>query len=314
LNLVQITMPKRVLVTGKEGQLGRSIEAFARQYPQYDFEFVGREELDLSSTENISNFFADQVFDAIINCAAYTAVDKAEEDAELADIINHLAVKQLAEIAKQQECIFIQISTDYVFNGQGFKPYIETDSTEPKSVYGASKLKGEQSIQNIKPKGCIIRTSWVYSEYGQNFVKTMQKLGNERDELNVIYDQVGSPTYAGDLAQVVMAVLEKLSNKHLVEEIPANGSIADSDVQNNLIYHYSNEGVCSWYDFAKEIFAQSDIQCQVNPIETTDYPTPAKRPHYSLLNKAKIKQDFKITIPYWKDSLKICIQRLQEQQ
>ena len=295
-------MPKRVLVTGKDGQLGKSIEQIARQYPQYDFEFVGRERLDLSSAEKITEFFVSKHFDVIINCAAYTAVDKAETETDLADKINHLAVKQLAEIAKQQESVLIHISTDYVFNGQNFKPYIESDLTEPQSIYGATKLKGEKTIQEINPKGCIIRTSWVYSEYGNNFVKTMLKLGHERDSLNVIFDQVGTPTYAGDLAKTILQMVDGGHSRFSIQNLKCCN-----------VYHYSNEGVCSWYDFAKTIFGFSDIDCRVNPIETKDYPTPAERPHYSLLNKAKIKHDFELEIPYWKDSLQKCIKRLQEQ-
>tara|TARA_B110000211_G_C13955007_1_gene497898 strand:+ start:120 stop:1013 length:894 start_codon:yes stop_codon:yes gene_type:complete len=295
-------MPKRVLVTGKDGQLGKSIEQIAQQYPQYDFEFVGRERLDLSSAENINEFFVGKHFDVIINCAAYTAVDKAETETDLADKINHLAVKQLAEISTQQESVLIHISTDYVFNGQKFKPYIESDLTEPQSIYGATKLKGEQTIQQINPKGCIIRTSWVYSEYGNNFVKTMLRLGHERDSLNVIFDQVGTPTYAGDLAKTILQMVD--------------GGHSRLSIQNFKfcnVYHYSNEGVCSWYDFAKTVFELSNIDCRVSPIETKDYPTAAQRPHYSLLNKAKIKHDFELEIPYWKDSLQKCIHKLQGQ-
>jgi dTDP-4-dehydrorhamnose reductase len=344
-------MHERVLITGKDGQLGKSLERIARQYPQYDFEFVGRERLDLSSAENITEFFIGQHFDVIINSAAYTAVDKAEIETELAEQVNHLAVKQLAEIAKQQESVLIHISTDYVFNGQNFKPYIETDLTAPQSVYGATKLKGEQAIQEINPKGCIIRTSWVYSEYGNNFVKTMLRLGQERDVLNVIFDQVGTPTYAGDLADAILAILSsKFSifseetnsvigrpSPVITSEAKQSTAVHDAkeqvrqathvktdtvisnsklSIQNSTfcnVYHYSNEGVCSWYDFAKAIFAYSHTECQLSPIETKDYPTPATRPHYSLLNKSKIKIDFNLTIPYWQDSLKHCMQSLQEQ-
>ena len=288
-------MPKRVLVTGKDGQLGKSIQQIACQYPRYIFEFVGRDTVDFSISQSIMVFFTKKKFDIIINCAAYTAVDKAETETELAEKINHLAVKQLAEIAKQQEIILIHISTDYVFNGQNFRPYVETDQTSPQSVYGATKLKGEQAMQVINPKGCIIRTSWVYSEYGNNFVKTMLKLGHERDFLNVVFDQVGAPTYAGDLAK---AILEGVAHNEILEKTE--------------VYHFSNEGACSWYDFTKAIFSFSGIECDVSPIETKDYITPATRPHYSLLNKAKIKANFNITIPYWQNSLKHCIQRLQE--
>jgi dTDP-4-dehydrorhamnose reductase len=288
-------MHKKVLVTGKSGQLGQSLLPLTQGLSLPGVTYVGRDELDLSSAISISKYFEGKVFDVIINCAAYTAVDKAESEQVQANQINHLAVKQLAEIAKQQGCVLIHISTDYVFDGQNFKPYVEQDLTDPQSVYGETKLKGELAIQAINPKGCIIRTSWVYSEFGNNFVKTMQRLGSERQELNIIFDQVGTPTYAGDLAQAIL-------------------DIVDNNFSNteNQIYHFSNEGVCSWYDFAKTIFEQSGINCKVSPIETKNYPTPATRPHYSLMNKAKIKTHFNISIPYWKDSLKICMQKLQE--
>lgn len=288
-------MLKKTLVTGKDGQLGQSLLALKEEYPFLDMTFVGRNELDLSSALSINNYFKERAFDVIINCAAYTAVDKAESETGQANKINHLAVKQLAEIAKQQECVLIHISTDYVFNGQNYKPYIETDESDPQSVYGDTKLKGELAIKVINPRGCIIRTSWVYSEFGNNFVKTMQRLGSERNLLNVIFDQIGTPTYAGDLANAILKIV----------------SSDTPDVENET-YHFSNEGVCSWYDFAKAIFEESDVECAVNPIETKDYPTPAVRPHYSLMNKSKIKADFDLTIPYWKESLKLCIQRLQE--
>lgn len=296
-------MPKRILVTGKDGQLGQSIRAISHAYPQYDFVFVGRDHLDLSSSSSIADYFNKNAFDVIINCAAYTAVDKAESEPELVDQINHIAVKQLAHIAKEQEVVLIHISTDYVFDGTNHRPYVESDSTNPQSVYGLTKLKGEQTMQEINPKGLIIRTSWVYSEFGNNFVKTMLKLGKERDSLNVIFDQVGSPTYAGDLANAILVMLN--SEFSMLNE--AEGIIQNSKFK---IFNYSNEGVCSWYDFAKAIFELSNVRCKVNPIETKDYPTPATRPHYSLMNKAKIKQTFNLSIPYWKDSLALCLKEL----
>ncbi|MDQ7090503.1 MAG: dTDP-4-dehydrorhamnose reductase [Methylococcales bacterium] len=287
---------KTILVTGANGQLGQSIQAIQTDYEDYDLTFVTRNECNLSSTDSIQHFFSHHHFDVIINCAAYTAVDKAESEPELATLINATAVEQLAQIAKQQQTILIHISTDYVFKGENFAPYQETEVTCPQSVYGDSKLKGEQAIQAINPQGLIIRTSWVYSEYGANFVKTMLRLGRERESLGVIFDQIGTPTYATDLARAILAIV---SNPKLEKQSTSLG-----------IYHYSNEGVCSWYDFAKAIFELSAIDCQLNPIETKDYPTPAKRPHYSLLNKAKIKQTFDLTLPYWKDSLQHCLQTL----
>lgn len=285
-------MNKRVLVTGLNGQLGQSINKLVDQYPELTFTQTTRNELDLSQSQSIADYFADKSFDVIINCAAYTAVDKAESEPGLADQINHQAVKQLAEIAKQKDIVLIHISTDYVFNGQSFKPYSETDKTDPQNVYGLSKLKGEQAIQTLNSKSIIIRTSWVYSEFGNNFVKTMLRLGTEKAELNVIFDQIGSPTYAGDLAKAILSII-------MYEDF-------DQQSQTPSLYHYSNQGVCSWYDFSKTIFEVCNINCKVNPIETRDYPTPAKRPYYSLMNKAQIKQDYDLDIPYWKDSVQTC--------
>lgn len=303
-------MPVKVLVTGKNGQLGQSLYKLVgvsnNLNEDYAFTFVGREELNLSQSQSIEHFFSDKRFDVIINCAAYTAVDKAESESELAEQINHLAVRQLAHIAKQYHTMLIHISTDYVFNGESHRPYSESDKVAPQSVYGLTKLKGEQAFQEISPAGCILRTSWVYSEFGNNFVKTMLRLGKERDELGVIFDQVGTPTYATDLAAAILAMLN--SECSMLNE-------ANSDSMQNSsskIYHYSNEGVCSWYDFAKTIFELSGIECRVNPIETKDYPTPAKRPHYSVMNKAKIKADFDLQIPYWRDSLDACLKLLEK--
>lgn len=296
-------MAKQVLVTGAQGQLGKSIQAIQSDYPQFNFVYTDIEELDLSSQEEIQNYLANNHFDVIINCAAYTAVDRAESEPEQADQINHQAVKTLAEIAKQQNSTLIHISTDYVFNGESFKPYTELDQTDPKSVYGATKLKGEQAFLNVNPYGCIIRTSWVYSEYGNNFVKTMLRLGKERDELGVIFDQVGTPTYAADLANSILTMLFT---------DPCEVALNSESIEDK-IYHFSNEGVCSWYDFAKTIFELSQIECFVNAIETKDYPTPAKRPNYSVMNKQKIKQTFSLPIPYWKDSLKTCLKNIQEE-
>jgi len=299
-------MIKSILVTGKNGQLGRSLQKIAGEYPKYDFTFVGRDELDLASSQSIADYFKDKHFDAIINCAAYTAVDKAEFEPELAGQINHLSVKQLAEIAKHQSSLLIHISTDYVFDGSNHKPYVETDRTNPINVYGLTKLKGEQAIQQISPAGCIIRTSWVFSEFGNNFVKTMLRLGKERDNLNVIFDQIGSPTYATDLAHAILAMLN--SELLMLNEVKTDAT------QNSAfkIYHYSNEGVCSWYDFAHAIFDIAKLNCHVNPIETKDYPTPAKRPHYSVPNKAKIAQVPSLETPYWRDALQHCLKELKQ--
>jgi dTDP-4-dehydrorhamnose reductase len=231
----------------------------------------------------------------IINCAAYTAVDKAESDEINADLVNRKAVKKLALVSKELSIKLIHISTDYVFDGKSYKPYLEEFQTNPQSIYGKTKLEGEKELININPpNSIIIRTSWVYSYYGNNFVKTMLKLGKEKESLGVIYDQVGTPTYAKDLARMIYEIIPQIEN---------------SKVE---IYNYSSEGVLSWYDFAKEIMRMAKLTCKVNPIETKDYPTPAKRPHYSLLNKNKIKSTFNIEIPYWKDGLDDCLKRLGE--
>ena len=285
----------RILVTGKSGQLGRSIQKLVNtdtkignNQSSNEFIFVGREELDLSNNSSIINYFDNHdKFDIVINSAAYTAVDQAEEEQELANQVNHLAVKQLAGIAKEQKARLIHISTDYVFNGESDKPYIETSETNPINVYGKSKLAGEKALQAVMPMNAvIIRTSWVYSEYGNNFVKTMLRLGKERDELNVVSDQIGSPTYATDLAG---AILEIIKNKEFREED-----------QTTQIYHYSNEGEISWYKFAQEIFKIAKIDCKVNPITTQQYPTPAKRPKNTLMNKDKIAEIFNMNIDDWR--------------
>ena len=292
----------RILVTGKNGQLGRSIQKLVNtdakidinQYSN-DFIFIGRGELDLSSESSIGHYFNNNdKFDVIINCAAYTAVDRAEEEQELANQVNHLAVKQLAGIAKEQKAKLIHISTDYVFDGESDKAYLETDETNPINVYGKTKLAGEKALQEIIPANAmIIRTSWVYSEFGNNFVKTMLNLGKERDELNVVSDQIGSPTYATDLAG---AILKIISNKNY-----------QNKEQSTEIYHYSNEGKISWYDFAKEIFKIAKIDCKVNPITTQQYPMPAKRPKNTLMNKDKIVKVFNILHSPWRGSLELCI-------
>lgn len=285
-----------ILITGSKGQLGSELQALVNSSvtsshnPLYTFYFTDKTELDISDPNAIEDFCSQNNIEIIINCAAYTAVDKAEEDEVNADVINHLAVKYLAETAKERGIKLIHISTDYVFDGKNYKPYNEDDATNPQSVYGKTKLLGEEVIKTVNPKGAmIIRTSWVYSTFGNNFVKTMLKLGKERDEIAVIFDQIGTPTYARDLAKAILQIIPKIENNKVE------------------IYNYSNEGVCSWYDFAKAIFEISNIDCKINPIETKEYPTPAKRPHYTLLNKSKIKQTYDLAIPYWKEALKGCL-------
>jgi len=283
-----------ILVTGSRGQVGSEIKELSSNYA-YEFYFTDKGELDITDQNGMREFVIQNNIDTIINCAAYTAVDKAESEQELADKINHLAVKNLAQLSNEFGIKLIHISTDYVFDGTNFKPYIEDDATNPQSVYGKTKLDGEKALLEYNLKNSIIiRTSWVYSYYGTNFVKTMLRLGREKEQLGVIFDQVGTPTYAKDLAKTILDILPKIDNEKAE------------------IYHYSNEGVCSWYDFAKEIMRMAKLACTVNPIETKDYPTAAKRPHYSLLNKAKIKKEFGIVIPYWKDALDDCLKRLGE--
>jgi len=285
----------RILVTGKNGQLGKSIHKVIDNNKQGDnFVFVGREELDLSNENNIARYFENNVFDLIINCAAYTQVDKAEQEVELANQINHLAVKQLANIANKQQARLIHISTDYVFDGESNKPYIETDKTNPINVYGKTKLAGEKALQEtMQTNAIIIRTSWVYSEYDNNFVKTMLRLGKQRDELSVVSDQIGSPTYATDLAN---AILDIVQNKTFKEA-----------GQKTQVFHYSNEGEISWHEFAKEIFKIAKIDCKANPIVTEQYPTPAQRPKNTSMNKNKIMKTFNANPVPWKDSLEKCL-------
>lgn len=283
-----------VLVTGNKGQVGSEIEELSSNYT-YHFFFTDRETLDITSEDEIQNFIEDNSIDTIINCAAYTAVDKAEEENKLADKINHQAVKYLAKISKERNIKLIHISTDYVFDGTNFKPYVEDDKTNPNGVYGQTKLDGEEVMKKTNPlNSIIIRTSWVYSSFGVNFVKTMLRLGKERNTLGVIFDQVGTPTYARDLAKTILEILSQVKSEKVE------------------IYNYSNEGVVSWYDFSKEIMRMAKIECQINPIETKEYPTPASRPHYSLLNKAKIKKTFQIEVPFWKDSLDRCLKVMGE--
>ena len=283
-----------ILVTGSNGQLGSEIKELSLNYP-YNFFFTDVNELDITNENNIKKFVNEKDIDLIINCAAYTAVDKAEEENDLADLVNHKAVEYLANTAKEKNIPLIHISTDYVFDGKNYRPYVEDDTVNPQGVYGFTKLKGEGAFKASGAKGIIIRTSWVYSSFGANFVKTMLRL-KDRGELGGVFDQVGTPTYAKDLAHTILEIinknLEKIKNKKAE------------------IYHYSNEGVISWYDFAKAIFEIESIDIKVNPIESKDYPTPAKRHHYSVLNKSKIKKEFNITIPYWRESLRECLQRI----
>jgi dTDP-4-dehydrorhamnose reductase len=283
-----------ILVTGSNGQVGSEIKELSSNY-FYNFFFTDRSSIDITCKDSIRDYCKANDINVIINCAAYTAVDKAETDIENADIGNRKAVKKLALISKELNIKLIHISTDYVFDGKNFKPYCEEFQTNPQGIYGKTKLDGENEMRDINPKdSIIIRTSWVYSSFRNNFVKTMLRLGKEKEFLGVIFDQVGTPTYARDLAKAILDIIPQIKNKKVE------------------IYNYSNEGVLSWYDFAKEIMRMAKLNCKVNPIETFQYPTPAKRPHYSLLNKSKIKSTFNVEIPYWKDSLDECLIKLGE--
>ncbi len=284
----------KILVTGAGGQLGSELKLLSQDFSQHLFFWTDATDLDITDEKEVEQFINTNEINLIINCAAYTAVDKAETEYELADKINHLAVKSLARLAKQKDIFLIHISTDYVFNGKGYKPYPTDYPANPINKYGYTKYLGEQAIKEENPnRAAIIRTSWLYSSYGSNFVKTMLRLGKEKKSLKVVDDQIGVPTYARDLA---LFILEKL-----LDQIGTGIGI----------YHYSNEGVCSWYDFAMEIMALSGLNCEVKPIPTTVYPTPAKRPHYSLMDKTTLKKDFKTEIPYWKDSLETCMKLLE---
>jgi dTDP-4-dehydrorhamnose reductase len=291
---------KNILVTGAYGQLGNEVRILSANYPEYNFMFTDVDSLDITDKDELIDFVTGNDIRYIINCAAYTAVDKAEDDAELCEKINATAVKNLGLAAAEAGAGIIHVSTDYVFDGTSCRPYTEDMPTKPCSVYGKTKLKGEKNLLKACPNAIIIRTAWLYSPFGNNFVKTMIKLGSERESLNVIFDQVGTPTYALDLADAILKAMDQT---------------IDSDHEKGGVYHFSNEGVCSWYDFTIKIHEIAGIKtCKVNPIETKDYPTKAARPHYSVLNKSKIKQTFNITIPHWEASLKDCIKELSEQE
>lgn len=278
--------------------MGCSIQKVEQRYPELEIRYVGRAQLDLSSSSGIAEYFQQYCFDIIINAAAYTAVDQAESEPEQAEQINHHAVAQLAEIAKEQGSQLIHVSTDYVFDGEYYKPYQPEDSTKPQSVYGISKRQGEEAMQAIAPQGCIVRTSWLYSEFGNNFVKTMLRLGAEREQVSVVADQVGSPTYATDLAEALLVLV-----KQGVSEVGKESLLS--------IYHFANQGVASWYDLAEAVFEIADLPCKVAPITTEQYPTAAKRPHCSVLATQKIQQQTGIEIPYWRDGLRRCVKTLR---
>ena len=281
-----------ILITGCNGQLGSEMQLLEKQYPQHTYFNTDVAELDITDSKAIQQFVERNQIDGIVNCAAYTAVDKAEDNQELCDLLNHVAPGYLAEAIERRGSWLIQISTDYVFDGTNHTPYVETDPVCPNSVYGRTKLAGEQAAQQACSRTMIIRTAWLYSTFGNNFVKTMIRLGKEKPELGVIFDQIGTPTYARDLAVAIFAAINKGMNPG--------------------VYHFSNEGVISWYDFTKAIHRIAGITgCHVRPLHTSEYPTPAHRPHYRVLDKTKIKQAYGIEIPYWEESLQECIEALK---
>jgi dTDP-4-dehydrorhamnose reductase len=287
----------KVLITGSNGQLGSEIRELAANYSKLDLVFRNSHELDICGFEALQDFIIDHKINVVINCAAYTAVDKAEEDAEIAERVNSMGVSNLVNALEKVNGKLIHISTDYVFDGDHFFPYKESDPVSPIGVYGKTKRAGELAVINSAIDSIVIRTSWLYSSYGNNFVKTMLRLGSEKENLGVIFDQVGTPTYARDLAKTCLEILTGVNSV----KISKDGNL----------YHYSNEGVASWYDFAISIMELGEENCKVKPIQTKDYPTLAKRPYFSVLNKIKIKTDFDIEIPYWRDSLKECIEKIK---
>lgn len=285
---------KTVLVTGANGQLGTSIHRLSGSYSGFRFLFTDVDSLDICNAESVDAFIQAHPVDYIVNCAAYTAVDKAEENRELCEQINRDAVANLAVAAKRCEAKMLHVSTDYVFDGTACVPYQETDTTNPQSVYGSTKRAGEKALLEICPDAVIVRTAWLYSEYGNNFVKTMLRLGSEHEEIRVVFDQVGSPTYATDLALALLTILKQ----------------AEQGLYQPGIYHFTDEGVCSWYDFTVKIIQLAGLQARVLPIESKDYPTKAVRPHFSVLNKQKIKSSYGLVIPHWEESLRKCMENM----
>lgn len=283
-----------ILITGANGQLGNEMRLLSKENNKDSYFFTDVAELDITSLLDIRAFVKQNNIDVIVNCAAYTNVDKAEDDVELCDLINNKAVENLAIVAKEYDCTLIHVSTDYVFSGKGNLPCTEEQATSPLGVYGKTKLAGEDAIRRIGCKYLIFRTAWLYSEFGNNFVKTMIRLTTEKDSLKVVFDQVGSPTYAGDLGKLIFSIIEKRQYE-----------------QHQGIYHFSNEGVCSWYDFAKEISFIAGTDCDIQPCHSDEFPSKVTRPAFSVLDKTKVKRDFQFEVPYWKVSLTKCINKLK---
>lgn len=287
-----------ILITGADGQLGQEFRFWSPEFSNCDFVFTDRNELDITKLKAVTSFFADSTPHYVINCAAYTAVDRAETDQQLATNINVLGAKNLAMACQMTQATMIQLSTDYVYHSKQNTPFKETDPVSPKGVYARTKLRGDMAVLKNCDKSFVIRTSWVYGVFGHNFVKTMLRLGKERTEISVVFDQIGTPTAARDLAKAILDIILKIENQQ-IEPFLYKG-----------IWHYSNEGVTSWYDFAKAIFELREMPIRVKPIETTLFPTPAKRPPFSVLNKDKIKKVFGIEIPHWRESLIACLKEL----
>ena len=292
-----MTNKPKIVVTGGNGQLGKELQEISSSYPQFEFYFLTREDMPIDQFDLVRNYFKTLQPAYCINCAAYTAVDKAEAEKDLAFLVNGEAVGVLAAICKEHGTKFIHISTDYVFNGEGTYPYTENFPTDPINVYGASKLEGEKQATGFNPDCIVIRTSWVYSSFGKNFVKTMMRLMNEKDEIRVVNDQIGSPTYAADIAEVILRII-------------GNGQLT-MDKWVPGIYNFSNEGIITWYEFAVAIKEIIVCPCDVKPITTSEYPTPARRPAYSVLDKTKIQETFGIELKDWKESLVVCISKIK---
>lgn len=282
-------MQKRILITGAAGQVGSEIRFLSNSYP-YDFVFLEKEDLDITDLEALSQMCEINQITNIINCASLNCADKAQAEPNRADKTNHIGAKNIAICAMEFGINVIHISTDYVFDGNAFLPYTETDKTNPLSTYGQTKLDGEEAIIDIAPpNSIIIRSSWIYSSFGRNFVKDLIKVGSEEGELNMVFDKIGTPTYARSLAKTILDILPKIHNEKVE------------------IYHYSNEGSCSWYDFAQEVVELASLKCTIKPTRTIENPTHAVRPNYSILDKTKIKNTFRVQINYWKEDLKSCI-------
>ena len=287
----------KIVVTGGNGQLGKELQEISSSYPQFEFYFLTREDMPIDQFDLVRNYFKTLKPDYCINCAAYTAVDRAEAEKDLAFLVNGEAVGVLGAICKEHGTKLIHISTDYVFNGEGTYPYTENFPTDPVNAYGASKLEGEKQALGFNPEAVVIRTSWVYSSFGKNFVKTMMRLMNEKDEIRVVNDQIGSPTYAADIAELILKIISDLDLK------PSQWKPG--------IYNFSNEGIITWYEFAVAIKEIINCACDVKPISTSEYPTPAKRPAYSVLDKTKIQETFDVQLKDWKERLAVCISKIK---